>query len=913
MALFGGYSEVAAYSQAPEIFFEEDDVEMIAELPPHLAPHVRVPHPWLTNASFKEDFILISEFSEQEGPKPLITIPTDAAGSFDLNAFAVKIMAVDFQMVGGAQFSVASDTQIVVEEDKERAYAYVHHFTLYDTEARGFVRPFCMAYVSPDKRKIMNNFADFLKEFRKVSTYFKYGNRLQFLKDIEHGILDLHYTKEKFIQYKKGVKLEDECQQSEAYEFFTYTTEDNFNHQIEELTNIMNAMKPLMTNRKLEERFKRLEEKSRLGRLQQTKPLSKTSLHEEGYHSDSSDIPSPTKLRKNFTPPCSFHNDDVYKPKLVKMDSYRRFDQALRTLHQLCEWGAKEGLNRLRKIHRCHSRDPVIVRFEGRESQLIEPPSTLLTIGRSVTINFLHRIDLDANASSCWPLYEVYKTRLRGDSVSGYSSYSDRRLITENKRNTDQSENMSLSSLETVDSFVSYSDETTDRDPRSSYDAAFVLGSAFVSLESLYYDVEESPYSDSSDSEYDVITDSSESNSAIGSSQQNTTDSMTNLLDIDHSTSLPKSAGVEAFLSAGSINSTEDSYEDSLLKPSNGLIGHHDTPTDWSAHVHGKMTVAPYGYHSERSSVSSPSSGNSTTLFDGAMNSKAKTGTLILVTEDSAPLTHEQPSEKYPRVPVGSCADHICRFHSNLPGAGILKFVQHYVFAAHIIYALLCGRPVVILGSQKYEKEVRSLITTLWLFVPGHSSRYHVVVPWRTNPLSLADLGKIKLVGLCKPRSPRSPNVLPSSVRKYVSILDYDKSSLHSPPYKGNFINGIVSRKKQFKSDQVFIAYIHSILLELASKAYLYYHSFCLNSTDGKSLQSSSSSPTNNHKTSVSGFLGKLGVTDGDAKIVEYWVELVKQQQVDDFMARVKGYASHDQLPPPPIRIDYKQCQEYRV
>lgn len=30
----------------------------------------------------------------------------------------------------------------------------------------------------------------------------------------------------------------------------------------------------------------------------------------------------------------------------------RRYDDALRGLHGLCMWGAKEGLNRLRSIHR---------------------------------------------------------------------------------------------------------------------------------------------------------------------------------------------------------------------------------------------------------------------------------------------------------------------------------------------------------------------------------------------------------------------------------------------------------------------------------------------------------------------------------------------------------------------------------
>ncbi|XP_077976951.1 guanine nucleotide exchange protein smcr8a-like [Glandiceps talaboti] len=930
MALFGGYSEVAAYSQNPNIFFEEEEeVVWIPELPPHLTPHNLVQHPWKWHASFMQDFILIAEFSEQEGPRPLITIPTDGEGKFDLNAFAVKIMAVDYQMLGSSNFTVAGDTQIVLEEEKERAHAYVHHFTLYDTEARGFVRPFCMAYVTPDRRKIMDNFEELLKEFRKVSNYFKYGNRLIFVKDLEHTIEDLQYTKEVFNNYHREVTKTPEQDNpykhtgSDIYEYFMYATEETFDHQIEELKNMLNAIKPLLTNTKLEDRFKRLEEKARRGKHYSTPFQFRSTFHEDGYHSDNSEIPvTPTKSRRRTTPPFP-HEDQgsEYRPKLVKIDTFRRFDQTLRTLHELCYWGAKEGLNKCRKIHQCYSRDPMTVSFESRESQLIEPPSTLLTLGRSVAINFLHKIDL-SSAINCWPLYEVYKTKLRSDSVSGYSSHSDKRWLTENRKTSDiQIENLSLSSLETIDSYISYSDDGGERIPRSSYNAAFVLGSAFVSLESLYYDVEENPYSDSSDSEYDVITNSSGSH-VDGSyiSQQNVTDSMVNLLDIENSGSMPKSTDVQSFLAAGSvddIHNNKDTHTRPIASSNHFVDGagdinsHHSVDSTEDSHI--IFTEDLDSDHSPASGASATESspeGDVHLQVDGQLQSKK--AALMVVTEDSAPLSHEQPNEKCPRIPVGSCADHIFRFNPNLPGAGVLKFVHHYVYAAHIIYALLSGRPVVVLGSAKYEKEVRSLITTLWLFVPGHSSRYHVVVPWHTLPLTLADLGKMKLVGLCKGRSPRSPNVLPSSVRRYVTVLDYDKNTLCTPPYKGFYINTIVSRKKQFKTDQVFLAYIHSILLELASKAYLYYHSFCLNSTSIKSSESSRS-PTKNLKPSMSGYLSKLGLVDSDAKIVEYFVELIKQQQVDDFIARVKGYCSHDQLPSPTIRIDYKQSQEYRV
>jgi hypothetical protein len=47
-----------------------------------------------------EDFILLCEFSELEGPIPLVTIPTDALEKTDinLNSLAIHVMFTDYQV-----------------------------------------------------------------------------------------------------------------------------------------------------------------------------------------------------------------------------------------------------------------------------------------------------------------------------------------------------------------------------------------------------------------------------------------------------------------------------------------------------------------------------------------------------------------------------------------------------------------------------------------------------------------------------------------------------------------------------------------------------------------------------------------------------------------------------------------------
>lgn len=86
--------------------------------------------PGKKKASFDGDFIIISEFSEQVGPVPIDIIPEwNAAGTFDLNSFVLKIMAVDFQSKSNDPHSYLKDSQVAMPEPGEDAYTYVCSLT----------------------------------------------------------------------------------------------------------------------------------------------------------------------------------------------------------------------------------------------------------------------------------------------------------------------------------------------------------------------------------------------------------------------------------------------------------------------------------------------------------------------------------------------------------------------------------------------------------------------------------------------------------------------------------------------------------------------------------------------------------------------------------------------------------------
>jgi len=70
------------------------------------------------------------------------------------------------------QFKISKDTE-VIENDLQGQFsgigAVVRYITLYDTQARGFVRPLCIAYLTWDRIKISHSLGVIRNKLRRVS------------------------------------------------------------------------------------------------------------------------------------------------------------------------------------------------------------------------------------------------------------------------------------------------------------------------------------------------------------------------------------------------------------------------------------------------------------------------------------------------------------------------------------------------------------------------------------------------------------------------------------------------------------------------------------------------------------------------------------------------------------------------
>ncbi|KAJ4460701.1 hypothetical protein PAPYR_2929 [Paratrimastix pyriformis] len=160
-------------------------------------------------AKFLSDFLIVTEFNEQEGPIPLLVVPESAVGSFSINNFAVRIMAmaVDYQSKFEAD-ALPTDSDVVLSDETENLYAYVHHFTLQDVYARGYVRPVALSFVTNSRDKIFRNFDDLHTSFCRVARELKAGNWNVFRRDLMRRLVSVRYT-ERLLRRRLPVAMQE--------------------------------------------------------------------------------------------------------------------------------------------------------------------------------------------------------------------------------------------------------------------------------------------------------------------------------------------------------------------------------------------------------------------------------------------------------------------------------------------------------------------------------------------------------------------------------------------------------------------------------------------------------------------------------------------------------------------------------
>jgi hypothetical protein len=839
------------------------------------------------------DFILVSEFSEHVGPVPVMVKPEGGAGLFNTSSFSVRIMSSDMQraLTGGC-FSFSEDTQMVLSERMDGLYAYVHYFSLYDINARGYVRQLAISYITSSLKKITDNFADLLEKFSEVTKMLCCGNHKVFGKDVEHRLADLEFTKELISQ--EGWTAET-TESSTLYKEFDFS-KDNVPERdpavvesgITEMKTIMESLKKEMEKDCHQQMQLLLESKRRcFQKLMALYSPAPPPPNTNGINDAALFLAQTSSEQSlNGSPHSEFSlssESSHYQPQRAMAHYVQRFERRLRDLKELTSKAYLVAMEKMDFVYKHFSRSESALEMEKEETQILYPHSSVLTLGRVPIMNVLanvmmssrphlhemkpyvlcckevdprrrvapptYQLDLltshggfdktfaeDSNALNKCPFYlnpaVTACAPLLSDSLStpqapyyeldhGTLTGEPRRLpvITGAEEREGGGSSQVLSSGEYTSGnspgFHTPQEFTPGNSPRSStVEAESRSDGDHTHLLTSSSPAQSSQLLSSSTSPNRTITSSTVGQQVLGLVDDRETgqcpveDRETGQRPVELSsihdslilagrpeggptTELRDNATFSpleetAAAGCGQLESLSLSRQQDSITPTQSFQSEVKVRTKTPPPVTLPIGT-PTRHHTNSLDVfTSPA------RFQQSMASSVATSREMTFSPSSLLPSPDKglgcPQIVYlPRgapLPFLPSLDQVEGDYRFKPGRGLAKFCKDHMCTRDLLYCLLQGRTLVIIGDPSQENLIRRLVRVLWMFVPGHSS-VHQVIPWRERPLSPEDIARVKLVGLCQNRSGKPP-ALPLHMKNYVSFWDCSPGAARvwTPPYE---------------------------------------------------------------------------------------------------------------------------------
>ncbi|KAM9314143.1 guanine nucleotide exchange protein smcr8b [Pholidichthys leucotaenia] len=842
-------------------------------------------HPWATSAQFYRDFILVAEFSEQVGPKPVLTIPDNpkVIGSLDLNHFSVRIMSVDYQASGpghtppsspGPRLNFSEDSRVVLGDSAVDAFAYVHHLTLYDLEARGMVRPFCMAYVCSDQQKLMENFSDISEHFSEASESLKTGNRKAFSMELQRKLQEL--------ECRRSNLLQENVQRMENGS----TGVERKGDELEAVDHLISNHKDLLRqvtsypNRKL--RQPNFFPYDPAGSLTDQAPL----LPPEPCSSSSSFCSSDQRL-KPLEELCNSYFLSLMKDRLT--DTYRqlRDDRSLlQTAHTIQELSRRAMLtNFLFKLWSPEDADKE--EREGGEVEMQKAPGSR----KNAEASQAELLSTEPFFSSC--VEEIPIKLVTGDTetvsldpgasaemTGSVSSGDSIEVLGTEKSYRAQQENTGSGNRETlVDSYIRR--PAVDAGIRrvracakraNSEDSIEVLSTT----ESIFPDdltaiteeeAEQQPVSNGFEDEEEPRAD--------GKSHQvykeETTLNGADLLkedEKDESAQVIEGADrerpVEEIL-AGVPEIIKDKLEDNTGKKTSKLlqVGEAvESSPHWSD-IHQKVRLVPHLHVNLAPPVS------------------LVTDPWFLPHPLLRPLSIDEVSESTSFTGSSEPSSPTANIHNNTSwdkrsrrkaGLRALRFIKQNSFSQQAVFCLLSGRPLVVVGGDK--NLVRKQVDALSLFLPAPGPDRNAVNLCLNEPLKLTDLLVWRLMGVHR-SSTSSSTILQSLTcfSRYLALLDLDQRTLRCPPYSGSLISRLANPRTSISHGITYLLHLESSLTALANQVLLYTFKPALHHQD---------TAKGNGGVDEKEFLCSRGLcsSEYDLRVMRFLSDLIKQRHV---------------------------------
>ncbi|XP_055079960.1 guanine nucleotide exchange protein SMCR8-like [Periophthalmus magnuspinnatus] len=771
----------------------EEDLEAVS-LPEELSvPLLGPDNPWSSCARFNRDFILVAEFSEQVGPSPVLTIPDDPRlmGSFDLNHFSVRIMSVDYQASGpapaphlgpGPRLNFSEDSRVVLGDSAEDTYAYVHHVTLLDLEARGMVRPFCMAYVCSDQAKLMDNFCELSSGFSRASDSLKTGNRQAFSMELQRKLQELEF---------KRLSLKQETALSPG---------PVENHLTGEPTELENVELSIHTHRELLRQVtsypnRKLKQPDFLpydpaDSLPDSSPLTSDPC-------DPAPSPRPQHQLKTLPELCNPYFLTLMKEQLADTETRLRGDRGvLRTscvlgslskrlplTHFLFELWASDGEEEEEEEEREKSNaaaprsseppDADPLSLESFFSCVEEIPIKMEAERRhTVTPDLAVSMEMTGSVSSSDSI-EVLGTERSfrtQQTIGGCESKEPPALMGE-----------SSAKCVTVDVGVRRVRAYARR--ANSEDSIEVLSTTDSIIPE----------------DLSAITEEAEHSPLLNDG------ALPEVLPEVLPEPLPVSLPEPPQQPVVRLKNTHVRVEQGTAAAEPPL-----DPSDWP--TPGPLSLVHSLHVPSLSAVTRWSQGS--------------TPARLLSLDERSDSTSATGSSEPPRSGLSS-AQGLRRRLRRRRKAGLraLRFLKQHSFCQPALYCLLSGRPLVVLGEE--EALVKKVVDGLRLFVPAPGPDERTILPSLTSSLQLTDLLTWRLIGIHRTSGSACAGVVASLNRysRYLSVLDLDQRSLRAPAYSGVLIGRLAEAQCGFSKGLTYLLHLESELSALQNQALLY--AFC--------------------------------------------------------------------------------------
>ncbi|KAM6939468.1 guanine nucleotide exchange protein smcr8b [Xenentodon cancila] len=826
--------------------FEEGGEEQEAQsLPEELSvPLLDACHPWTTRAQFHKDFILVAEFSEQwiindfflcvqVGPKPVLTIPDDprVIGSFDLNHFSVRIMSVDYQASGpshvppsspGPRLNFSEDSKVILGDSADGAFAYVHYLTLYDLEARGMVRPFCMAYVCSDQMKLMENFSELSVGFSQASDSLKTGNRQAFSAELQRKLEEFDYRRltllqEAELQRNTNASTEDEKKDDELQaversvlnhrellrqvtsypnrklqqpDFLPYDPADSPTDPVAFLP--PGPVPPVSTSCRSEHSLKPLEELCNayfLSLMKEQLADTKRCLHGDRSCLRTNRITRSLSRRLKLT---NFLFE-LWSPDDTEEDEADGDEVEAQRPSESKKGreGAQAEPQGMESFFSCVEEIPIKLEAGEAGTAAAAEASAAVVLTGSVSSN--DSIEVLGTERS-YRTQQVVVWSDRRETPVGMMDVCVRHAAADAgvrrtracaKRANSEDSIEVLSTTESIfpDDLAAITEEEAERRPLTNGfeiedDSQTERTSHKVLAE------EEAPSITTSETDHEGPVDAEEpANEVLGS------------------------VGVTTKEDLHAERRNEDSTHEKTCR----LMQAEDL-TPQRAEVHKRVRLIPnlhvnFAAEAEIELKPPPSAPLRLLSVDEASDCTSFTGS-------SDPPSPSQGKHIITRSDK--------RRRRKRAGLRALRFIKQNSFSQHAVFCLLNGRPLVIIGGD--ESLVRKLVDALSLFLPAPGPDGSAVMPCLTSPLQLTDLLTWRLIGIHRSSSSSSSTIIHSLTRysRYLALLDLDQRTLRSPSYSGSLIGALADPNTGIGRGITYLLHLESCLTELSNQVLLH-------------------------------------------------------------------------------------------